>query len=92
MEFLISWWNIESHTFIAAWDERCPTLEGVVDIFGEARNNKLSKDAEEVALDEVGKRKLEAFNKALSNSKSSNKRTYASWTKHYIFGAEQGAM
>lgn len=66
MEFLISRWSIESHTFIVAWGEFCPTLEDAVvliglSLFGEARNIKLLEDNVEVAQDEEGRRKLEAL-------------------------------
>lgn len=55
-------------------------------IFGEARTIKLPEDVVEVALDEVGKRKLEALNKELSDFKSSNKSTYTSLARYFILG------
>lgn len=55
-------------------------MEGVVALtclvmFGEVKAIKLFEDSNEVALDEMDKKKLEALNKALSESKSSNKST-----------------
>lgn len=72
------------------------TLEDVVALIGlpvfeEATTIKLPKSHEEVAVDEAGKRKLEALNKALSDSKSSNKSTYASWVRHFIINAGSGS-
>lgn len=42
LEFFISRWSIESHTFVTSWGEFCPTLEDVVvltglPLFGEAK-------------------------------------------------------
>lgn len=59
--------NIESQTFIVAWGEFFPTLEDVValtglPIFGEPRIINMPGEVLEVALDEAGKRKLEALN------------------------------
>lgn len=48
-------------------------------LFGKVRITKLPDDVEEVGLDEEGKIKLEALNKALSDSKTSNNSSYASW-------------
>lgn len=60
-------------------------------VFGEVRTIKLPGDVVEVALDEAGKRKLEALNRALSVSKSSNKSTYTSWDRHSIFSVGEGS-
>lgn len=75
-------WSIESHTFTAAWGEFSPTLEDVKALIGlpvseEVKTIKLHEDNEKVAMDEARKKKLEALNKALSDSTSSNKSTYA---------------
>lgn len=72
MEFLVSWCSIESHTFKVAWgvlnnSRRCFGLTSLP-LFRETRATKLTEDIVEVALDEEGKRKLEALKKALSNS------------------------
>lgn len=96
MEFKISWWSIASHTFMTVWGEVHLTLEDVVVLtglpfFGETRTKILPEDTTEVILDEEGKRKLEALNKVLSDSKSSNKSTYTSWAMHFTFGAGVGS-
>lgn len=45
----------------------------------------------EVALDEEGQRKLEVLNKALLDSKSSNKSTHSSWARCFTFVAGVGS-
>lgn len=55
-------------------------------MFGDVRTIKLPDDVEEVALDEEGKRKLEALNKALSESNSTNKSTYFSCVRYFFYG------
>lgn len=55
MDFLISRWSIESHTFVTAWDETRPTLENALvltglPLFSETKTTKLSSDIEEVDL------------------------------------------
>lgn len=59
MEFLVSRLSIESHTFIAAWDEFCLILEDVVfltglPLFEETMTIKLLNDSEKVAPHEEG--------------------------------------
>lgn len=88
MELLISCWSIKNHTFIAACGECGPTFEDVVALtcllmFGEVKAIKIPRDYEEIVLEDTDKMKLEALNKSLSESKSSNKRTYASWVRHF---------
>lgn len=95
MEFLISQWSIESHTFTAAWGKSCPTLEDVVAlngllVFWQAKTIRLFEDPEEVVPDEADKKKLEALKNAFSNSKSSSKSMYALQARHFIFGWKQG--
>lgn len=34
LEFLISRWSIECHTFVTVWCEFCPTLENIVVLTG----------------------------------------------------------
>lgn len=34
LKFLISKWNVESHTFVTTWGEFCPTFEDVVVLTG----------------------------------------------------------
>lgn len=51
-------------------------------MFREVNAINLPEDSDEVVLVETDKNKLEALSKALPESKSSNKRTYASWTRH----------
>lgn len=46
LEFLISRWSTESHTFVTAWGEFCPTLEDVtvltsLPVFGESMAIKM---------------------------------------------------
>lgn len=53
-------------------------------VFGAVKTIKLPKDQKEVALDEASKKKLEALNKTLSDSKSFSKSIYASWGGHFI--------
>lgn len=52
--------------------------------FGEVRTTKLPEDTEDITLDEADKKKMKALNKALLDSKSSNKSKYASWARHFI--------
>lgn len=59
--------------------------------FGEVKTTKLPEGVVKVALDEAGKIKLEALNKAPSDSKSSNKSRNTSWVRHFIFGIEEGS-
>lgn len=33
LELLVSWWSIETHTFITSWDEFTPTLKDVQVMF-----------------------------------------------------------
>lgn len=47
---------------------------------------KLSEDSDEITLDKADKKKWEALNKALFESKSFNKSTYASWARHFTIG------
>lgn len=75
VEFLISRWSIESHTFVAAWGELCPTLEDFIvlknmPVFREARIIKWPGDSEEINFGGERKKKLETLNKALTDSKS----------------------
>lgn len=89
MEFFISRWSVESHTFIVAWGSFGLKLEDVValtclPLLGEVNTIKLPEDQEETALDEADKKKLESLNKVLSDSKFPNKSTYASWARHFI--------
>lgn len=70
MEFMISQWSIESHTSTTTWGEFCLTIEDIAGLTGfpffeHSRTIKLPKYVVEVSLDEVGKRKSEALNKAL---------------------------
>lgn len=60
-------------------------------VFGEVNTIKLPKDSMEITLDEADKKKLKALNKALSESKSSNKSMYASWARHFIVGMGVGS-
>lgn len=95
MEFLISQWSIESHTFTAAWGKSCPTLEDVValnglPVFWQAKTIRLFEDPEEIVPDEADKKKLEALKNAFSNSKSSSKSMYALQARHFIFWMETG--
>lgn len=72
MEFLVSRWSTESHTFIVWWGEFCPTTEDVIvltgPLFGETRTVKLLDDSEEIVLNRESDRKLEALNKALNKT------------------------
>lgn len=59
-------------------------------MFGEARTVKLSDDVEEFPLHEEGKRKLEALNKALSESKLQTK-VYTPRGEILTYGAGAGS-
>lgn len=50
LEFLNSRWIIESHTFVTAWGEFCPTLENIVvltnlPMFGESKAIKMPESS-----------------------------------------------
>lgn len=59
-------------------------------IFREANAISLSDDSVKIILDKAGNLKLEALNNALSESKSSNESTYASWVRHFDIGRGRG--
>lgn len=54
LEFLISRWTVESHTFIEAWGQFCPTLEDVIVLTGlslwRSRAITMLEDSDKVAL------------------------------------------
>lgn len=52
-------------------------------VFGEVKTTK-HPDLEDIALNEADKKKLEALSNELSDSKSYNKSTYASWARHSL--------
>lgn len=52
---------------------------------------KLPEVSEEIALNEIDKKKLEALNNALPDSKSSNESTYASRARHFIIRMGAGS-
>lgn len=90
LEFLISRWSIESHTFVAAWGELYPTLEDVagltgLSIFGESRAIAMPRDLD-VKLDEEGEIRLGLLNEALSDSKHKGKSTYTTWANYFTEG------
>lgn len=60
-------------------------------LFKEARTIKLHDDVEEVSVDEESKRKLEAVNKALLDSKISNKNMYSLWARYFTYGDVVGS-
>lgn len=60
-------------------------------VLGEVRTIKLPGDPEEIALDEVDKKKLKTLIKALFDLKSSKKSKYASWARHLINGMGAGS-
>lgn len=77
LEFLISRWSIESHTFIAAWGEFGLTLEDVVvlaglPVCGDSRAIVMPGDSS-TKLDEEGKIRLGLLNEALTESKHKRK-------------------
>lgn len=85
LEFFISSWSIDNHTFATTWEEFGPTLEDVVaftclPMFWEKTN------AIRIILDETGEKKLEAVTIAYSGSKTSNKSTHNSWLSYFETG------
>lgn len=74
LEFLISRWSIETHTFVTAWRDICPTIEDVVvlidlPLFGEVKIIAMP-GSYGVVLSEGDEVKLILLNEALSNSKA----------------------
>lgn len=90
LAFLISRWSSYSHTFVAAWGEFCPSLEGVVKLtslpmFGTYHVVD--------ALDDEGEKLVEDLHDAMSRAKyTSNKGTYPSWLKYFKDGAGQNSV
>lgn len=90
LEFFISRWSVESHTFVAAWGEFGPTLEDVVvliglPVFGEVEAIAISNDSS-VKLDDEGEIRLSLLNEALVASKHKGKSTYNSWVSFFTSG------
>lgn len=74
---------MESHTFVAAWDEFGPTLEDVVvltglPVFVEVQAMAIS-DESSTMLDDEGEIRLSLLNKALTASKHKGKSTCNTW-------------
>lgn len=89
-EFLFSRWSTESHTFVTAWGEFCPTLEDVVvltglPLFGGA-NTIVMPRSSNLILDKDDKVRLILLNEALSNSKAKRKSTYTTWVNYFTDG------
>lgn len=90
LEFLISRWSTESHTFVAAWGEFGPTLEDVVvlmglPVFGEVQAVSIADDSS-VSLDVDGEIRLTLLNEALVASKHKGKSTYSTWVGFFTNG------
>lgn len=60
-------------------------------MFAEVKAIKLPRDSEEIALNEIDKKKLEALIKALSELKLLKKSTYASCARHFDIGKGMGS-
>lgn len=91
LDFLISWWSSESHTFVTAWGEFCPTLEDVViltglPLFGEAKTIVMPESSE-VVLDAEDKVRRILQNEALFDSNTKGKSTYTTCVSYFTEGA-----
>lgn len=85
LEFLMSRWSIETHTFLASWGGFFLALEDVamltsLPLFDEAH-------ATGVMLKGEDQKKADYLTKSLSSSNhSTNKATYLSWVKYFNEG------
>lgn len=83
---------MESHTFVTAWGEFCPTLEDVVvltgfPLLGEAKAVVLPENSEGM-MDDGDEARLIVLNEALTDSKAKGKSTYSSWVTYFTTGKE----
>lgn len=83
----VSRWSVESHTFVTAWGEFCPSLEDFVVltgllVFGESKAIKMYGSSD-VTLDVEGEVKLLLLNEALFDSKHKNNSTYTTWVTYF---------
>lgn len=90
LEFLISRWSVESHTFVAAWEEFELTLEDVVvltglPVFGEVQAINVADDSS-AGLDVDGEIRLTLLSEALVASKHKGKSTYSTWVSFFTSG------
>lgn len=95
LEFLILRWSTESHTFVIAWSELCPTLEDVVvltghPVFGESKAIK-TLESSDGALDAEGKVRLVLLTEALSDSSTKIKANYMAWVTYFTQGSGAGS-